>query len=515
MLDIEQAVTHHKIKDIRTKMTNTYSILEKHISQINKISSASSLLHWDLTQNTPDGAKQNMSEDIGNLAALSHELFTSQKTADLISSAEAENLNDWEKINLQLIKKKYKTNTALSSEFVEKFSTLASKSQNIWQKAKATSNWEAFAPYLTEIVDCVREMAQIKSEKLEIEPYEALLDEYDPERKLEEIESVFDKLKSQLPNLIQEIIEKQKSEKIVPITDDISPKTQKEISLKIMQKMNFDFASGRLDEYEHPFCINTSGGVRILSKFLPNEFLHGITATIHETGHALYEQNLPQKYKNQPVGKACGMSVHESQSLFMELQIARSYSFTEYLSKLLADDFGFKGPAYEHDNLYKLLNRVEPIFIRVNSDEATYPLHVILRFELEKALLDGSIKVSELPKIWNEKMQKYLGIIPKTHKEGVMQDVHWSCGLFGYFPCYLGGSINASMLAKAAKDKKILQDNNLKKGDLTDISNFLKQEIWSNGSLLNPSALIENATGFKKLNPDIFLEYLRSKFLLM
>ena len=494
-------------------MKNSYSLLEQHIARINKIGTASSLMHWDLTQNTPDGAKEHMSEDIGNLSALAHELFISKKTEDLIAEAATEKLDDWQSANLHLIKKDYISATALSTEFVEKFSILTSKGQSVWQKAKASSDWEAFSPYLTDIVKSVQEMAQIKSEKLGVHPYEALLDEYDQGRKVHEIESVFSTLKKELPDLIQQITEKQKSEKVLQITTQIDPKLQKEISLKIMQKMQFDFSNGRLDEYEHPFCITTSGGVRILSKFLPDDFLHGIMGTIHETGHALYEQNLPDRYKNQPVGKACGMSVHESQSLFMELQVARSKGFSQYLSKLFADDFGIKGAEYEHENLYKLLNRVEPIFIRVNSDEVTYPLHVILRFELEQALLDGSVKVSEIPKIWNEKMQQYLGVVPKDHKNGCMQDVHWSSGGFGYFPCYVGGSINASMLAKTARAKGLMGDADLSKGDFTNVSGFLKDNIWSKGSFFNPSALVENATGVERLSSEVFLDYLREKFL--
>jgi carboxypeptidase Taq len=493
-------------------MTNFYNLLEQHIAKINKIGSASSVLHWDLTQNTPDGAKENMSEDIGNLSAIAHEMFISKKTEDLIAGSETEILDDWQSVNLRLIKKNYISATALSTEFVEAFSILTSKSQSIWQKAKASSDWDTFSPYLADIVKSVQEMAKIKSDKLGIKPYEALLDEYDQGRTAQEIESVFGALKKELPDLIQQIVEKQKLEKVLPITNHIDHKLQKEISLKIMQKMQFDFSNGRLDEYEHPFCITTSGGVRILSKFLPDDFLHGIMGTIHETGHALYEQNLPKKYKNQPVGKACGMSVHESQSLFMELQVARSRGFSQYLSKLFADDFGFKSPEYAHENLYRLLNHVEPIFIRVNSDEVTYPLHVILRFELEQALLDGSIKVAEIPKIWNEKMQKYLGIVPKNHKNGCMQDVHWSSGGFGYFPCYVGGSINASMLAKTAREKGVMCDSDLAKGDFSNVSGFLRENIWSKGSYLSPSALVENTTGIKNLSSEIFLDYLKGKF---
>ena len=490
-----------------------YSLLEKHISKINKISTAGASLHWDLTQNTPDGAKENLSEDIGNLSSIAHEMFISKQTEDLIQASESEKLDDWQIANLKLIKKDYLSATALSAEFVEKFSILTSKSQSVWQKAKISSDWDAFAPYLKKIVESVKEMATIKSEKLGVKPYEALLNEYDPERKLEEFESVFTALRKDLPPLIGQIIEKQKSEDALPIKNPITSALQKEISIKIMKHMKFDFSNGRIDEYEHPYCITTSGGTRILSKFIPDNFLQGIMATIHETGHALYEQNLPKAYKNQPIGKGCGMSVHESQSLFMELQVARSKGFSEYLSKLFSDDFGFKGPEFSSSNLYKLLNRTKRSLIRVEADEATYPLHVILRFELEKALLDGSISVDELPKIWSEKMKGYLDIVPENHRTGVMQDVHWSSGGFGYFPCYVGGSINASMLAKTAREKGFFKDEDLVKGDLSKVAGFLKENIWHNGSRFSPSKLIENATGMSCLSPEVFVGYLKGKFL--
>lgn len=495
------------------KNSSAYMLLEKHMAAISKIGTAQSLMHWDMTQNTPEGAQGSMAEDIGNLTAISHNLFASDKTSNLIYEASSEDLDDWQKKNLELIKKSYTHATALSADFVEKFSILTSKAQSVWQKAKSKNDWEAFLPYLTDIVKSVREMAKIKSEKLGLSPYDSLLDEYDPERKSSEFQILFDTLKGELPNLIQNILEKQRTEEVIPITEKIDPKLQKEISIQIMKQMHFDFDNGRIDEYEHPFCTTTSGGVRILSKFLPDACLEGILATIHETGHSLYEQNLSAKYKHQLIGKACGMSIHESQSLFMELQVARSRAFADYLSRLFKDEFAFKGSAYEPENLYKLLNRVKPIFIRVNSDEVTYPLHVILRFEIELALLDGSIEVSELPGIWNEKMKEYFGIVPSNYKEGVMQDVHWSGGSFGYFPCYVGGSVNASMLANAARNAGIMKDDDLRKGDLRAVSGWLKDNIWENGSRYNPSELIERASGVKQMSADVFLDYLRGKFL--
>jgi carboxypeptidase Taq len=495
------------------KMTISYTALEKQISKISKIGSATSSLHWDLTQNTPDGSKDSISEVIGNLSALSHELFTSEEVNNLINSSEQEKLDEWQKANLDLIRKDYIHSTSLSTDFVEKFSIVSSKSQSVWQKAKAASDWDAFLPHLKEVVKYTKEMATVKSQKLNILPYEALLDQYDRGRTVREIISVFSTLRNNLPELISEIIEHQKTNQPLSITNSIDPKLQKEISIKIMQHMQFDFNNGRIDEYEHPYCIHTAGGVRILSKFKPDNFLEGIMATIHETGHALYEQNLPKEYKHQPIGGACGMSVHESQSLFMELQVARSREFTEFFAKILRDDFKFTGEEFKADNLYKLLNRVNRSLIRVNADEITYPLHVILRFEIEIGLLDDTIKVDEIPSIWNEKMKEYLGIVPENHKTGCMQDVHWSSGGFGYFPCYVGGSINASMLAKTARAQNTLRAEDLKNGDFTNIIGFLKKNIWSCGSRYTPSKLVEKTTNLSTLEPEVFLNYLREKFL--
>lgn len=494
-------------------MTKNYQSLEHKILRIAKLGTAAASLHWDLTQNTPDGAKNSLSEAIGNISALSHEMFISKEIGDLIEEAASEKLDEWQEANLKLIKKNYINATLLPSEFVEKYSIACSKSQSVWQKSKATSDWDAFKPHLEEVLQFTKEVARLKSEKFGVSPYDALLDQYDPERKTEEFESVFSVLKKELPTLVSEIIEKQKNEQTISIKEHISSTIQKEISKKIMEHMGFDFGNGRIDEYEHPYCIHTAGGVRILSKFLPEDFLQGVMATVHETGHALYEQNLPEKYKHQPVGSACGMSVHESQSLIMELQVGGSREFSNFFAKLLHDEFGFKGSEFESENIYKSLNKVKQSLIRVTADEATYPLHVILRFEIEKALLDGSIKVSDIPAIWNEKMQEYLHIKPTSHKEGAMQDVHWSSGGFGYFPCYVGGSINASMLAKTARDKGFLTKEDISKGDFKKIKEFLKENIWHNASRFTPSKLIENTTGEPTLNPETFLKYLREKFL--
>jgi carboxypeptidase Taq len=230
-------------------------------------------------------------------------------------------------------------------------------------------------------------------------------------------------------------------------------------------------------------------------------------------GHGLYQQNLPQAYRDQPVGGPQGMAFHESQSIIMERQACTSIAFVDFLAALLRDDFGFKGKEYEAENLYKLLTRVAPSLVRVGADEVTYPLHVILRFEIEEALIEGSIKANDLPELWNTKMQAYLGIIPQTDDVGCMQDIHWPSGQLGYFPAYANGAIIASMLIQAAQKEYPTIDVALREGNFNDLNNFLTENLRKFGSMKSSSDLLADSTGHTKIQPTMFLAYLKKKYL--
>jgi len=284
---------------------------------------------------------------------------------------------------------------------------------------------------------------------------------------------------------------------------------QRLIAKKIIEAMGFDFTFGRLDESTHPFCGGTPFDVRITNRYQGEDFLSGIMNIIHETGHALYEQHLPTIYKNQPVGKAKGMAIHESQSLFMEMQIGRSKDFCTFLSKLLKDEFNLTGIEYSTDNLYKLSTRVTPSLIRVDADEVTYPMHVILRFEIEELLINNKIGLHELPAIWNEKMYQYLGVRPKSDKEGFLQDIHWPSGWFVYLPAYTLGAIIASMLGSTLDNTAMSE---VAKGNFYNINEFLNKKIWGMGSLKDTNNLIKEAVGEDTVNPNIFLAYLENKY---
>jgi carboxypeptidase Taq len=336
---------------------------------------------------------------------------------------------------------------------------------------------------------------------------------YDPGRKCAAIKPVYDALKQQLPELIGKILKKQSKEAVLPLTNKISIEQQKAIGKRIMEVMGFDFNKGRLDVSAHPFCGGTHNDIRLTARYNENNFLSGLLAIIHETGHGLYELNLPNEYKSQPVGNAKGMAFHESQSLVMEMQASKSQEFIEFLAKLLRDEFALTGAEYSSDNLYKLSTRVSPSFIRGDADEATYPLHVILRFEIEQELIEGLLTVDDIPECWNLKMQEYLGIKPSSYSEGCLQDIHWPSGSFGYFPAYTNGAIIASMLMKKAKEENPNTLTELKDGNFTSLNLFLTNNLRSFGSLYQSAELLKVSTGHSDVQPEIFINYLSQKYL--
>lgn len=492
-----------------------YFALEKELERITHLNNIISLAHWDLATSLPEGATINRQKEIATTSSLSHKMFTSKEIGNLIKkiNEEIDFLNEWQLANFKQIKKTYERATCISPEIEHQHSIVSSECEYIWRSARVENNFKKLKPYLDKVFDSIKTISTLQAEKLWKDKYDILLDTYDPDRSTTEIKNTYSILKKELPVLIEQILEKQKSEKIIPLSEEIDENIQKAIGLEIIKNMGFDMKKGRLDKSVHPFCSGSNDDVRLTTRYNKNNFLSGLYGIIHETGHGLYQQNLPAEYHNQPVGNSKGMAFHESQSLIMEMQAGISLSFMEYLAKLLKDKFNFKGKEYSAENLYKLMTRVEPSFIRVDADEVTYPLHVILRFEIEQDIIEGNIGAADLPTIWSKKMQEYLGIIPNNDTNGCMQDIHWPSGSFGYFPSYTNGAIIASMLMKAAKEKYPQIDSQLKDGDFSTLNTYLTKNLRQLGSLKKSADLLENATGYKQIEPLIFIEYLKSKYL--
>ena len=381
------------------------------------------------------------------------------------------------------------------------------------KQLKPKNDFKKLEPYLDRVFDSVRKIAALKSEKLGKSPLDVLIDIYDPERTSVKIKGVFDVLRSQLPPLVNEIATKQASEKVIPLSEKIDEATQKAIGLKIIEKMGFNLDRGRLDKSVHPFCTGSNDDVRLTTRYDENNFLSGLFGVVHETGHGLYQQNLPANYRNQPVGGAKGMAFHESQSLIMEKQAGTSEQFMQCLSKMLKDDFSLSSAEYSAENLYALATRVQPSFIRVDADEVTYPLHVILRFEIEEAIIEGNLRAFDLPELWNSKMQEYLGVVPNTDSDGCLQDIHWPSGALGYFPSYTNGAIIASMLMKSATGKYSSIESELTVGKFESLNKYLTDNLRRYGSSKISADLLQAATDHDTVQPSIFIDYLKSKYL--
>ena len=495
--------------------TNQYRALEKKLQQIMHLKNLAETLYWDTEIILPLGGAPSRQQALGTFEALIHELKTSKELGDLIQAAEQEKtyLDEWQKSNLKLAKRTYEHAQCISTDLQNDLTVTTVESEFVWREARKKNDFTDVWPLLDKIFDLTRTVAQAKADHFGEHPYDMLMDSYDPGRKTVEIQPVFDTLKTELPQLIKKIIARQQTEQVIPFTEKIDQKTQKAIGLRVLEKMGFDMRRGRLDEAAHPFCRGSKDDSRLTTRYNEADFTSGFFAIMHEAGHGLYEQNKPDLHHDQPVAQAQGMAIHESQSLIMECQAGTSFEFIQFLAKLLHDDFGLRTPAYTAENLYKLITRVKPSLIRVEADEVTYPLHVILRFEIEQAIINEKLSSRDLPDLWRTKMQQYLGIVPPSDREGCLQDVHWPAGLIGYFPSYTNGAIIASMLMHAAQKHHPELRQQLTLGNFEPLNNYLNKHLRSVGALYTSSQLLRFSTGYETINPTIFLDYLTRKYL--
>ena len=375
---------------------------------------------------------------------------------------------------------------------------------------RGNNDWIGCEKNWREVVELSREEAQIRADAANLTPYDAMLDIYEPGTSSASLDILFADVKTWLPNLIDEVIEKQSSEHFNAPSGIYTAEKQKALGLEVMKLLQFDFEHGRLDESAHPFCGGVPSDVRITTRYDEAEFVQSLMGIVHETGHARYEQGLPKHLAGQPAGEARSMGIHESQSLFFEMQVGRSDPFIGHLANLAGQQFS--GSEFEQKNFQKIYTRVKKDFIRVDADELTYPAHVILRYEIERDLINGKIKHTDVPELWNTKMQSYLGLSTQGNfTNGCMQDIHWTDGAFGYFPSYTLGAMYAAQFMASMK-KTVDVNSVIESGDLSPIFTWLESNIWSKGSLLNTDDLVRSATG-ETLNAQYFKDHLRSRYL--
>ncbi|TDJ41589.1 MAG: carboxypeptidase M32 [Gammaproteobacteria bacterium] len=472
------------------------------------------MLNWDEAVMMPTGGGRTRAESMATLAAMAHRLITAGETAELIEAAAAQDeLGPWQRANLREIKTIWRNATALPESLVIARSRASSLCEQAWRTARPAHDWQSIEPLLTEVVELTRQVATCLGEAAGLDPYDALLDQYETGVNQAMIDPIFAELKAFLPDFVEQVIAAQGS--VHPFPKSIGAARQGNLGRALMAKLGFDFERGRLDTSHHPFCGGDPDDTRITTRYDEQEFLSSMMAVLHETGHALYQQGLPRQWRGQPVGNSLGAVIHESQSLLMEMQVCRSREFVEFAAPLIRQhlDAGSNDPAWDVDNLHRHSIRVAKGFIRVDADEVTYPLHVILRYELERALLSGDLTVARIPEAWNEKMQAYLQIDTRDNlADGCMQDVHWFGGLIGYFPTYTLGALTAAQLFARAKLDEPGIEASVAQGDFAPLLTWLRKNIHVKGALRQADELIVEVTG-APLGTDAFRAHLQSRYL--
>ncbi|NYV27569.1 carboxypeptidase M32 [Streptobacillus felis] len=475
---------------------------------------AMTILSWDLETEAPVNAALSISKTLGALFELSYLTLVNDEVRDIVYGVDINTLNEIDKkLILNLRKNIFDKMSKIPVDVYSKYSELGTMSTQKWGEAKRTNNLEIYAPYLEEVIKYNKDF--IKYRGYEGHPYNLLLSDYENELTVEIVDEFFKNIKDELTPFIKEVITKKREElkdiKARFLSKPYPIDKQKELSKEISEILKYDYNSGVIKESEHPFTTSTSNkDVRITTHYYENDPLSAIYSTIHETGHALYEQQISDEYQDNFLGNGVSMGIHESQSRIFENMFCKNDSFTKVIYDLLDKYFGVE---ITLDEFKLLLNEVNTSLIRVEADELTYPIHVMIRYELEKEIFSDLEKMEnaeEIAKKWADKYEEYLGVSPKTYSEGILQDVHWSQGSFGYFSSYALGSAYSAQIYKAMeKDVDINKD--LADSNFENINNWLKEKIHKFGSFKDPKDVILNATG-EEFNSKYYVDYLKNKF---
>jgi carboxypeptidase Taq len=490
-----------------------YKQLEQEWKRLHAFRGAMAVLRWDAAVMMPRGSSDVRGEQLAALETEYHSLVTAPKITRLLDRAQANtgSLEDWQIANLREMRRQRDFAIATPVALVSRLAKAASKAEMKWLAARESGKFEDFAPHLEEVVHLVRDKAQLLGQSRNLSPYDALVDEFSPGLTSAEIDTVFKGMARRLPGMIRDVLARQEQRPVLPIVGKFSVGKQRALAVEIMKAVGFPFDRGRLDESEHPFTEGVPGDVRVTTRFDTSEPFTGLLGALHETGHAMYDVGLPPEFTDQPVGRDRGMALEESQSLLMEMMVCRSRAFVSYLRPLLEKHFGVTGPEWSEENLYALLTRVKRGAIRVDADELTYSLHIQLRYELENQLLDGKLAVRNLRDAWNAGMERLL-IKPQNDLEGVLQDVHWAVGSFGYFPSYALGSVMAAQFFEALRQSVPDVEGQIARGDFSGLMGWLRENVHRQGARVSPQELLKNATG-KPLTAAAALRYLEGKYL--
>ena len=492
--------------------TPAYDQLAHTFTRLHRLDHLQSLAYWDQAAVMPAGGAEARAAALAEVAALMHGLRTDPALRDALARAEDEPLTEHQRANLREIRREWRAANALPEALVRRAQLATSRCERAWRRQRPANDWAGFLPNFREVVAVAREEAQRLSQDTGVRPYDALMDRFEPGMTCERVDAVFDDLRRWLPGLIRQVQARQQGEAVLAPRGPFPVEAQRALCERVMQWLGFDFGQGRLDVSTHPFAGGVPEDVRLTTRYETGEFITSLLGAIHETGHGRYEQNRPRDWLGQPVSQARSMAIHESQSLAFEMQLARHPGFIAQLAPMVAAAFG-EQPAFAPDNLLRLVTRVRPGLIRVDADELTYPAHVMLRYGIERRLIEGEVEAEDVPALWDAGMAELLGLDTRGNfRDGPMQDVHWPEALFGYFPCYTLGAMYAAQWFAAMRRALPGLDARIAAGDLAPVFDWLRQHIWQPASRWPTDELAQRASG-EVLNPAHFRAHLEARYL--
>ena len=481
-------------------------ILFEEQSLINDISG---ILNWDMATYMPENSRRQRIKQITKLYDYKKNIFNVIKKNEFFNKVNEFELDKFDKINFELMKNKFDYFNSISVDKLKKKAELSIECEGLWREAKEKSNFNIVKNSFVKLVKLIKEESETLSQIKEKKKYDCLLSKYDRSLDSKQLFKIFNRVEKFIKKKLPLIVNKQKK---IEFHDFLNEEDQFNLSKIFMKQLGFDFSRGRIDKSLHPFCGGATQDVRITTRFTEEDSFSCFDALMHETGHALYEQGLPQKWAHQPIGSAGGMSLHESQSLFVEMQIIKSLPVSQFIQKTLEDKLDKDPNVWSSEVIYNIRNSVNPGYIRVDSDEVHYPLHIIHRFNIEYKIIEEDANVEHLPDLWNEEFSKTLGLEVHDDKSGCLQDIHWYGGDFGYFPTYSIGAFIAAQLACKVRTELINYDLNLKEGNFKPIIMWLRENIHNRGNFLKIDELLQESTD-EKLNLEYFENHIIDRYI--
>ena len=495
-----------------SQATPVYDDLAAHCLRLHRYAHLGAIVGWDRAANMPPLGNEARAAAMAELAALMHRLHTEPTLGERMARAEQEPLDEMQRANLREMQREWRLATALPESLVQRREIATARCEHAWRSLRPANDWAGFLEQWKPVVALAREEAALLSERTGLSKYDALMDRFEPGMTGAQVERVFGEVRQWLPGLIDRVIERQARENVRQPVGPFPVERQQALCRRVVALLGFDFDRGRLDTSTHPFSGGVPEDVRLTTRYREDEFLPALMGTVHETGHGRYEQNRPREWLGQPVSNARSMAIHESQSLSFEMQLGSHPGFARVIAPLVIEAFGDQ-PAFEPHNLWRLMTRVQRGLIRVDADEVTYPAHVILRYEIERPLVEGEIEPEDVPALWDAKMAELLHLDTRgNYKDGPLQDVHWPEALFGYFPCYSLGAMYAAQWFAAMRRAMPELDDRIGRGEVAPVFEWLQEHIWSQASRWSTDELAVRASG-EVLNPDHFRAHLERRYL--